>query len=123
MYPATLPLLLFLVSIACQAADVDTSQDSVSDYAPITNIACPPSENLVREFTPETQSINPRELEYITAREQFVIPPAWEDWLNESGDTGYDIRAFHRYPRTGIAIPGGGLRAAQVRHAPVPRFH
>jgi len=89
------------------------SQGHVTDYAPSPNVQCP-TENLLRVFTPQNQSLNPLESAYINARESTVIPAAWEAWLGDGSAIGYNLSAFAgNYSRIGIALSGGGLRAAQ----------
>ncbi|KAG6849456.1 hypothetical protein H0H93_008299 [Arthromyces matolae] len=92
------------------------SQDSVTDYAPNTNVECPDfsTTSLIRDFTPENQTLHPREIDYVDQRARLVLPEAWQAWLgaNEAGH-GYNLSVFQdNYPRVGMAIPGGGLRAA-----------
>ncbi|KAF8919942.1 phospholipase B [Mucidula mucida] len=89
---------------------------SVTDYAPFTNQQCPDITNthFVRQFTPANQTLHPKETEYITARNASVISQAWLDWLGDASSLGYDLDAFKGlFPTIGVAIPGGGLRAAQ----------
>ncbi|KAJ8507916.1 hypothetical protein ONZ45_g9769 [Pleurotus djamor] len=87
---------------------------AVTDYAPQVNVQCPDvSVNpLLRQFTPQNQSLHPREIEYIQGR-QTVVDSAWLSWLDGSA-VSYNVSAFAgNFPKVGLAIPGGGLRAAQ----------
>jgi hypothetical protein len=91
------------------------SQDSVTDYAPSMNVECPDLSrtSLIREFTPENQTLHPQEVEYINTRASTVLPDAWKEWLGGSNAKhGYDLTKFQTLPKVGLAIPGGGLRAA-----------
>ncbi|KAF9650395.1 phospholipase B [Thelephora ganbajun] len=85
-------------------------------YAPTTGSLCPDITRnpLLREFTPETQALHPRESTYISTRESTVIPKAWEDWLGTGSQIGYDVSVLSKnFSRVGIAFSGGGFRAAQ----------
>ncbi|TEB37562.1 phospholipase B [Coprinellus micaceus] len=91
-------------------------QQSVTDYAPLTNVECPDisTHPLLRTWTSQEQALHPQEAEYIDSREKNVLPKAWKEWLGDGSRLGYDLAAFEgKWPRVGIAIPGGGLRAAQ----------
>ena len=105
--------LLFAISsiIVCVNA-----QGSPKDYAPSTNVPCPDvnSSPLVRDFTPQNQTLHLAELEYISARESSVLPTAWRDWLGDGSGIGYDLGRFKgKMPRLGVAFSGGGHRASQ----------
>ncbi|KIK67069.1 hypothetical protein GYMLUDRAFT_37109 [Collybiopsis luxurians FD-317 M1] len=92
-------------------------EDSVTDYAPAVNINCPDLEStqFVREWTASNQTLNPNEAAYIQTRLNSTIAQAWNDWLGNGSQLGYDTSQFKgNFPKIGIAIPGGGLRAAQV---------
>lgn len=110
-----LPLLFSLFG-PVSSQSVNPLQDSVTDYAPNTNVACPDITNtqFVRQWTSETQSLNPGELEYIQTRNKSVIRDAWSSWLGDGSQLGYNISSFNDtgFPTIGIAVPGGGLRAA-----------
>jgi lysophospholipase len=85
-------------------------------YAPATGSLCPDiAQNpLLREFTAGTQALHPRENAYVHARESTVIPTAWQDWLGNGSQIGYDVSALSKnLSRIGIAFSGGGFRAAQ----------
>ncbi|KIJ68152.1 hypothetical protein HYDPIDRAFT_173810 [Hydnomerulius pinastri MD-312] len=88
----------------------------ITDYAPTINAPCPQTSNnvLVRTFTPQKQSLNAEEVSYISARESSVIPKAWSDWVGDGSAIGYSLSQFKgSLPRIGIAVGGGGYRAAQ----------
>ncbi|KAI3618723.1 phospholipase b [Moniliophthora roreri] len=89
---------------------------AVTDYAPKVNIPCPDLSTFkfVREWTPQNQSLNADEETYINTRQTQVLPAAWKDWLGDASQLGYDFNTLaQNLPKVGIAIPGGGLRAAQ----------
>jgi len=112
---------------------------SVTDYAPLVNQPCPniTTDPLLRVFTPKNQSLHPREEEYVDTRLTTVIPDAWKDWIGDGSAIGYNLSAFvdvsgggngngngngttganattsRRFPKIGIAVSGGGYRAAQ----------
>jgi len=91
-------------------------RDSVTDYAPQTNVQCPDlsTSSLIRLFTPQNQTLHPDEQKYVSKRSTTVIRTAWTDWLGDGSSLGYNLTAFSGvFPNVGIAIPGGGLRAAQ----------
>lgn len=108
---------------------------SVADYAPLVNQPCPnvTTDPLLRVFTPKNQTLHPREEEYVDTRLSTVIPDAWKDWIGDGSAIGYNLSAFvdvsgggnatgatganvtatRRFPKIGIAVSGGGYRAAQ----------
>ena len=108
---------------------------SVADYAPLVNQPCPnvTTDPLLRVFTPKNQTLHPREEEYVDTRLSAVIPDAWKDWIGDGSAIGYNLSAFvdvsgsngngnttganvtttRRFPKIGIAVSGGGYRAAQ----------
>lgn len=91
------------------------AQVSVTDYAPTLNTECPDITNteFVRIFTPQNQTLHPQETEYINQRLSSVIDDAWDAWLGDGSQMGYNVSAFQgNYSKVGMAIPGGGLRAA-----------
>ncbi|KAJ3823123.1 phospholipase B [Lentinula raphanica] len=91
-------------------------EDSVTDYAPAVNIPCPDlsTTEFVREWTASNQTVNPNEAEYVQTRINTTIAQAWNDWLSDGSQLGYNTSSFQGFfPKIGIAIPGGGLRAAQ----------
>ncbi|KAG6917429.1 hypothetical protein DXG01_002515 [Tephrocybe rancida] len=111
-----LPGAYFFARVASQDPAPLPSQDSVTDYAPSTNVQCPDfsTTSLIRVFTPINQTLHPEETAYISERANSVLPDAWQSWLggNEDGH-GYNLSAFEgNYPKIGMAIPGGGLRSA-----------
>jgi lysophospholipase len=112
--PPALLLSVFLQIASAQLQIPILQQKIPTDYAPITNVDCPDvsREPLVRAFPPENQTLHPAEEEYVNARARDILPAAWAEWLDE--DLGYNIGDFNgNFPKVGIAIPGGGLRAAQ----------
>ncbi|THV07356.1 phospholipase B [Dendrothele bispora CBS 962.96] len=109
MFLLSLPLLLV-------CAFVRAFEDSVTDYAPSVNVECPDITNtqFVREFTASNQSLNPQEAEYVATRLNTTIADAWKDWLGSGDQLGYNVSSFQGvFPKIGLALPGGGLRAAQ----------
>jgi lysophospholipase len=85
-------------------------------YAPTTGSKCPDiTQNpLLREFTPGTQALHPKESAYIDTRESTVIPKAWQDWLGTGEQIGYNVSVLSsKFSRIAIAFSGGGFRAAQ----------
>ncbi|KAF8799374.1 phospholipase B [Phlegmacium glaucopus] len=95
---------------------IQRSENSILDYRPTTNVECPDlsTTSLLRYFTPQNQSLHPEEEAYINTRANTVLPQAWEDWLGNGSSLGYNLSSFSApYPTIGIAMPGGGLRAAQ----------
>jgi lysophospholipase len=86
---------------------------SVTDYAPKTDVRCPDSD-LVRVFSPDQQSLHPDEVSYIKARESTTVLEAWKSYVGDGSGIGYKISDFNGdFPRVGLAISGGGHRAAQ----------
>lgn len=95
---------------------IRTESDSVTAYAPSTNVQCPDLSTtpLIRLFTPENQTLHPEETKYVTTRQNTTISAAWKEWLGDGSSLGYNITDFgSAFPKVGIVIPGGGLRAAQ----------
>jgi lysophospholipase len=92
-----------------------TLASQVTDYAPQTNVQCPDlsQTSLIRTFTPQNQTLHPDELAYVNTRRNTTIAAAWKDWLGDGSSLGYNLAAFGEFPNIGMAIPGGGLRAAQ----------
>ena len=86
---------------------------SVTDYVPQTNVKCP-NVSFVRQFTAENQTLHPQETDYIATRASTVLPDAWNTWLSSNNSQhGYNTSDFQgHFPKVGIAISGGGLRAA-----------
>ncbi|KAG6842116.1 hypothetical protein C0991_002770 [Blastosporella zonata] len=112
----SLVCLFQLGPVASQDPTPLPSQDSVTDYAPSTNVECPDfsTTSLLRVFTPDNQTLHPEETAYINQRASKVLPDAWQAWLggNVEGH-GYNLSSFQgNYPKIGMAIPGGGLRSA-----------
>ena len=89
---------------------------AVTDYAPLVNQPCPntTTDPLLRVFTPHNQSLHPGEAAYVNARLTTVIPNEWKNWVGDGSGIGYNLSAFNNsFPKIGIAISGGGYRAAQ----------
>jgi len=86
---------------------------SATDYAPQTNVECP-NVSFVRQFTAENQTLHPQEVDYVTTRASTVLPQTWNTWLSfNNSQHGYNTSDFQdHFPKVGIAISGGGLRAA-----------
>ncbi|CAK5281501.1 unnamed protein product [Mycena citricolor] len=86
-------LALLLTSTSAQITL--PSQDNVTDYAPSVNVQCPDfsTTNLVREFTPQNQTLHPAEIEFVNKRLNTTVQDAWYAWLNGSA-LGYNISAF-----------------------------
>ena len=112
--PSTLIVLLIVA-----AHDMTTfaqNMGSPVDYAPQTNVQCPDTTQhpLIRVFTPETQSLNALEEEYVANRQRTTIVSAWKEWIGDGSGIGYNLSDFESvFPKVGIALSGGGYRAAQ----------
>ncbi|KAI0256379.1 phospholipase B [Lactifluus subvellereus] len=90
---------------------------SVTDYAPLVNQPCPnvTTTPLLRVFTPKNQTLHPREADYVNTRLTTVIPNEWKNWLGDGSAIGYNLTAVNNnvsFPKIGIALSGGGYRAA-----------
>jgi lysophospholipase len=112
--PATLLALLLVFADALRSNA--QSMGSPDDYAPQMNVECPnvTETPLLRIFTPETQTLNALEEDYVSNRQQTTIPNAWRDWLGDGSKIGYNLSDFEAVlPRIGLGISGGGYRAAQ----------
>ncbi|KAJ7581090.1 phospholipase B [Mycena floridula] len=83
-----------------------SGQGSVTDYAPDIHVQCPDTP-LLRLFSAQNQSLHPDEVAYVNSRQ---LRDEWKGFL---GDIGYNISAFSSFPKVGMAISGGGYRAAQ----------
>jgi lysophospholipase len=80
------------------------------------NVECPDfsTTSLIREFSPQNQSLHPSEVEYVNSRLNTTVQDAWNAWLGDGSALSYNLSAFQGHlPKVGLAIPGGGLRAAQ----------
>ncbi|KAJ7925224.1 phospholipase B [Mycena leptocephala] len=113
-----MPSVLLLLALVGSALSQDTlpSQDNVTDYAPSLNVECPDfsTTSLIREFTPQNQSLHPSEVEYVNNRLNTTVQDAWNAWLGDGSGLSYNLSLFQgHFPKVGLAIPGGGLRAAQ----------
>ena len=107
---------LYLPTLAF-AGVVYAKKGSITDYAPLVNQPCPnvATDPLLRVFTPTNQSLHPHEEDYVRKRLNTVVHDEWQNWLGDCSDIGYDLSAFNSssFPKIGIAISGGGYRAAQ----------
>ncbi|KAI0295829.1 phospholipase B [Multifurca ochricompacta] len=95
---------------------VHANNGSVTDYAPLINQPCPnvTTDPLVRVFSPRNQSLHPREEAYVNTRLTTVIPNEWKNWVGDGSAIGYNLSSFNNsFPKIGLAISGGGYRAAQ----------
>jgi lysophospholipase len=105
------------LSILALAGVAYAINGSVTDYAPLINQPCPDvtTDPLLRVFTATNQSLHPREEKYVNTRLTTVIPNEWENWIGDGSAIGYNLSAFNSsdFPKIGIAVSGGGLRAAQ----------
>ena len=90
---------------------------TITDYAPLVNQPCPnvTTAPLLRVFTPINQSLHPGEQGYVNTRLTTVIPNEWKNWIGDGSAIGYNLSSFNSsaLPKIGIAISGGGYRAAQ----------
>jgi hypothetical protein len=52
---------------------------------------------------------------YVNTRLTTVIPNEWKNWISDGSAIGYNLSALNSssFPKIGIAISGGGYRAAQ----------
>ncbi|KAI0092923.1 phospholipase B [Irpex rosettiformis] len=113
--PLALPACLLSLVLATLAQN----EGSPIDYAPLVNQSCPDTNTapLIRQFTPETQSLHPDESSFINARLKDVIPQAWADWIGDGSKIGYNQSVVDFFKnnsaKIGISISGGGYRAAQ----------
>lgn len=110
-YPHLLSLLL---SVASQ------DLGSPTDYAPSVSVTCPntTSTPLVRTFSSSNQTLNALEESYVDTRQATVIADAWEAWLGDGSGIGYNASTMDKFKasnfsKVGIAVSGGGYRAAQ----------
>ncbi|KAH7108228.1 lysophospholipase catalytic domain-containing protein [Auriculariales sp. MPI-PUGE-AT-0066] len=88
--------------------------DDRTAYVPKANQPCPPATDLLRSSPiGPAQTLHPNETSYIHDRES-VTDDAWKAWLGDGSGIGYDMTKFNKtFPRVGIAVSGGGFRAAQ----------
>ncbi|KAF9013961.1 acyl transferase/acyl hydrolase/lysophospholipase [Cyathus striatus] len=90
------------------------AQGGIADYAPSVNLICPVDGGLIRTFTAQNQSLHQEELDYVHSRQIGVVKDAWNTWLGNGSQIQYDITSFEdNFPTLGIALSGGGYRAAQ----------
>jgi lysophospholipase len=107
---------MLLLSTLALAGVAYALNGTVTDYAPLVNQPCPnvTTDPLLRVFTPKNQSLHPREEDYVNTRLTTVIPNEWKNWLGDGSAIGYNLSTFNNsFPKIGIAISGGGYRAAQ----------
>ncbi|KAF8906593.1 phospholipase B [Gymnopilus junonius] len=108
--------LLVAVAVAGDDHSGSGSPLSVTSYAPSTNVECPDlsTTSLIRTFPPQNQTLHSAEKAYVSTRANTTVLAAWKDWLGDGSSLGYNLTAYTGpFPSIGIAIPGGGLRAAQ----------
>lgn len=107
----------YLSTLVALAGVVYALNGTVTDYAPLVNQRCPnvTTDPLLRVFTPKNQSLHPGEEGYVTTRLTTVIPNEWNNWIGNGSGIGYNLSSFGNisFPKIGIAISGGGYRAAQ----------
>lgn len=117
---ASAALLALLPAAAIVSAQSVGAPPDLQDYAP-RNVTCP-SRSLIRSAGlnvngASNQSVNSNEALYIQNRRQNVVGPAFEAFL-ANNLTGYDLNALapnaSYWPNVGIAVSGGGYRAALV---------
>jgi lysophospholipase len=110
-------MLRHYLSTLALAGAVYAINGSITDYAPLVNQPCPDvtADPLLRVFTPKNQSLHPHEEEYVNTRLATVIPNEWENWIGDGSAIGYNLSSFNSsaFPKIGIAVSGGGYRAAQ----------
>lgn len=109
------PHCLLLFQLLILSSSRAQNRGLVTDYAPNRNTKCPDVSTtpLIRVFTPQNQTLHPEEVDYTSRRSKIVLPNAWNDWLGDGSRLSYNLSLFEGlYPKIGIAIPGGGLRAA-----------
>ncbi|KAG5650185.1 hypothetical protein H0H81_000391, partial [Sphagnurus paluster] len=113
LFRALLATVYLIVPAASQANPL---LGVVTDYAPTVNVQCPDlsTTSLIRVFTPQNQTLHAEEVEYINKRSTDVLPDAWKAWLGlDNAEHGYNLSDFQgKFPKVGMAIPGGGARAA-----------
>lgn len=114
----TLIFSQLLVALAVATNDRSGSGPvlSITAYAPSTNVECPDlsTTSLIRTFPPQNQTLHPAENAYVSTRANTTALAAWKEWLGDGSSLGYNLTAYaDPFPSIGIAIPGGGLRAAQ----------
>lgn len=111
-----MPPFLALLGVSFLSATLTVGQ--TLSYAATTNVQCP-STPLVRSFSPLNQSLNPQEVGYVGSR-AATLPSAWASWIRNASALGYDLTTLGgangaNFPKVGIAVSGGGFRAAQCK--------
>ena len=107
-------LALASVTLSLRPQEI-RSPNTATAYAPSTNVPCPDLSTapLIRRFTPQNQTLHPEEEQYINTRAKTILPAAWKDWIGDGSRLGYNLSTYSGpFPKVGVAIPGGGLRAA-----------
>lgn len=111
--------LLLAAALPHAAAQIPNAEAlNFDSYRPV-NVTCPPRSLLRNAGTAaaNNQSINPDEASYVERRRQNEVGSAFEAFL-ANNITGYDLAALapnaSYWPTVGIAVSGGGFRAALV---------
>lgn len=106
-------MLLPASLLALASATFVAGQGNPTAYAPTTKVQCP-TDPLLRVFTPQNQTLHPQEQAFVTSKDSQVLPDAWTAWIGNASQIGYNSSSFGgKYARVGIAVSGGGYRAAQ----------
>ncbi|KAI0045904.1 phospholipase B [Auriscalpium vulgare] len=116
---------LLPISLLALVVGVYADSNSPEDYAPQTNQPCPDiaTSPLLRVFTPQNQTLHPREAGYVNSRLSKVVPVEWSNWAGDGSGIGYNLSVFgNNFTRIGIAVSGGGYRAAQYGAGVVSGF-
>jgi lysophospholipase len=106
-------MLLFALLVFASLFRAVLAQGSPSDYAPTTNLSCP---NIT--FVRSDGNISAQEVAYINSRQANVLS-GWNSWIGNGSQIGYNFSSFQGsnnssgLPKVGIAVSGGGYRAAQ----------
>jgi lysophospholipase len=119
-----MPISFYLLTLVLTGLAY-ANNGSVTDYAPLVNQLCPnvSTDPLLRIFTPKTQSLHPKEATYINTRLTTVIPNEWNNWAGDGSAIGYNLSVFNdTFPTIGLALSGGGYRAAQYGAAVLSAF-
>jgi lysophospholipase len=86
-----------------------------NSYAPAF-VSCPQTSLLRSAGTPQAsnQALSSGESSYVSSRTSQALPNAWRSYLGGNAtNTGYNLDVLLRSPpRMGIAVSGGGYRAA-----------
>ncbi|KIM35894.1 hypothetical protein M413DRAFT_32127 [Hebeloma cylindrosporum] len=115
------PILLSTVLLTLTGA-VHAQSAATKPYTPSFG-QCPSDFSLVRLAGSTTQTLSKGESDYISARNEQVLPGAWKSYLETVQGTGANLPSYisdilggkgKEKPTLGIAQSGGGLRAAIV---------